>query len=229
MTKGTVLVVDDDPDIVDLLTDVLELDGYRVQAALGSLIQPLARVLQPDVILLDIMMPGKDGVTVAQQLRADPRTATIPVIAVSASVHLYVRAAEMGADACLSKPFDLDDVLQYVARWAGQPDPPTTPPASSRPVPTGGAREEWDKRPTPRAVSNQFIGDMSVDGLIDAVTTLRADPNWVITYAPNSLVSTLDLTYWPTGEKLRIVFERAGQLWRPSVMTGPLSYDRALA
>jgi CheY-like chemotaxis protein len=229
MTKGTVLVVDDDQDIVDLLTDVLELDGYRVQTAVGSLIQPLARAVQPDVILLDIMMPGKDGVTVGRQLRADPRTAAIPVIAVSASLHLYVQAAEMGADACLSKPFDLDDVLQYVARWAGRPQPPTTPHSSSQPVPTSGAPEEWDKRPTPRDVGDRFIGNIPVDALIDAVTTLRADPNWALMYAPGPLVSTLDLTYWPTGEKLRIVFERVGPLWHPSVMTGPPSYGRALA
>ncbi len=214
MTKGTVLVVDDDPSIVDLLTDALELDGYQVQTTIGNLILPLARAVQPAVVLLDVMMPGKDGVAVGQCLRADPRTAAIPVIALSGGEQLYVRAAEMGADACLAKPFDLDDVRQCVERWAIHPDGEATPTA---PAHAGvKAEQERDRRPAPCDVRGWFREPSDADALVAAVATLRADPNWGVDYVPGPAASTLTLTYWPTGEGLRIALERAGALWRPA-------------
>ncbi len=217
MTKGTVLVVDDDPDIVDLLTDTLELDGYQVQATVGSLILPLARATRPSVILLDIMMPGKDGVTVGQRLRDDPRTAAIPLIAVSASTRLHVQAAEMGAVACVAKPFDIDTVRECVAQWAAPPDPDGAPAGAGRPG--HGSPEERNKRPGPRDVHGWFAGDIGADTLVDAVTTLRADPNWGLLYVPGPPTWTLTLTYWPTGEDVHIALERAGSVWRSTSAT----------
>lgn len=117
---GTVLVVDDDPCIVDLLREVLEINDYRVEATVGAAAPDLARDLHPDLILLDIQMPGLDGPAVSRLLRADPATRDIPVIALSAAHDLHARATEMVADACLAKPFEIVELLAHVDRWAAK-------------------------------------------------------------------------------------------------------------
>jgi two-component system alkaline phosphatase synthesis response regulator PhoP len=113
----TVLVVDDDPIIVDVLRAALEDDGYAVLTAVDGAALPLARQAQPALILLDIMMPGMDGVEVSKQLRADPATAHIPIVAISATTHLRALAGQMPIDDRLPKPFDLDALSTIVARW----------------------------------------------------------------------------------------------------------------
>ncbi len=124
MNRGTVLVVDDDPLIVDLLRDILEGDEYQVEAVMGAATPGVARDLRPDVILLDLHMPGMDGVEVCRLLRADPLTAAIPVIALSAAHNLHAHAAAMAANDYLVKPFDLSELLAKVAAWAGRPKQP---------------------------------------------------------------------------------------------------------
>ena len=131
--RGRILVVDDNPDIVDLLTDVLALEGYHVHAAVGDLVLPLARAVHPDLILLDAHMPGLDGVAVSRRLRADPATAAIPRVVVTADLDLRARADEMGAVAVVGKPFELPALLRCVARWAG---PGATGTTSLPPPPT---------------------------------------------------------------------------------------------
>jgi CheY-like chemotaxis protein len=118
MRKVTVLVVDDDPAIVGFLVDALESEGYRVLATVDGQAVPLARAMQPDVILLDLMMPGMDGMAVSQCLRSDPSTATIPIIAMSAQQRLHATAALLPVDDRLAKPFDLATLYATVARWA---------------------------------------------------------------------------------------------------------------
>ncbi len=118
MVKGTVLVVDDDPSIVDFLETALEDEGYIVRAAVNGAALPLARQLQPDVILLDIMMPGMDGVEVSRRLRADPVTAGIPIVVMSAQDRLRATSGTMLVDDRLPKPFDLDRLYKTVGRWA---------------------------------------------------------------------------------------------------------------
>jgi DNA-binding response OmpR family regulator len=124
MNRGTVLVVDDDPLIVELLWDMLECDEYRVETVMGAATPGVARDLRPDVILLDIHMPGMDGTEVCRLLRADPLTAAIPVIALSAAHNLHAHAADMDADDYLSKPFELSELLAKVAAWAGRAEQP---------------------------------------------------------------------------------------------------------
>ncbi len=124
MNRGTVLVVDDDPLIVELLWDMLECDEYRVETVMGAATPGVARDLRPDVILLDIHMPGMDGTEVCRLLRADPLTAAIPVIALSAAHNLHAHAAEMTADDYLPKPFELAELLAKVAAWAGRAKQP---------------------------------------------------------------------------------------------------------
>ena len=117
MRQVTVLVVDDDPAIVGFLVDALESEGYHVLATVDGQAVPLARDMQPDVILLDLMMPGMDGMAVSQCLRSDPSTATIPIIAMSAQQRLHATAALLPVDDRLAKPFDLATLYATVARW----------------------------------------------------------------------------------------------------------------
>ena len=79
----------------------------------------LACEAQPAVVLLDINMPVMDEVEVRRHLHADPATAHIPVIALSAATNLRARAAEMEANDYLAKPFDLAELLLRIEKWAG--------------------------------------------------------------------------------------------------------------
>ncbi len=114
----TVLVVDDDPSIVELVVLALEDEGYRVQHAVDGAALRLAQEEPPDLILLDYMMPGMDGGEVSRRLRADPRTAAVPIVMMSAVQRLCVTAADLPVDDLLPKPFDLAHLYQAVAHWA---------------------------------------------------------------------------------------------------------------
>lgn len=121
---ASVLVIDDDPDIVRVVTAALEDEGYRVLASLGSAAVEMARELHPDVVLLDLRMPGMDGAEVSRRLRADPETAGIPIIVVSAVQHLAQAVEKLSVDAQLQKPFDLDRLYTLVAQWSELPKGP---------------------------------------------------------------------------------------------------------
>lgn len=112
-----ILVIDDDPSIAELVAINLEMVGYDVtQAEDGIKGQALAVQLQPDLILLDLMLPKVDGFTVCQRLRRDPRTADIPVIMLTAlgQTQDKVEGFNAGADDYLTKPFELDEMLARV-------------------------------------------------------------------------------------------------------------------
>ncbi|HTD78291.1 MAG TPA: response regulator, partial [Chloroflexota bacterium] len=92
--------------------------GYTVLCAVDGAALGVARERQPDVILLDILMPGMDGVEVSQRLRADPATARIPIIAMSAQERLHATSSLMPVNDRLPKPFELTGLYTTVARWA---------------------------------------------------------------------------------------------------------------
>lgn len=114
---ATVLVVDDTPDNLMLLADLLS-DRYRVKAANSG--DAALRVLQnsplPDLILLDIMMPGLSGHEVARQLQQDPRTRAIPIIFLTAmaSMENEIQGLELGAVDYITKPISPPLVLARV-------------------------------------------------------------------------------------------------------------------
>ncbi|MGH9037424.1 MAG: response regulator [Acidimicrobiia bacterium] len=116
--EGTakILVVDDTPANVRLLAALLEPRGYTVmEAASGE--EALSRVAEepPDLVLLDILMPGLDGYEVCRRLRTDPATAHVPVIMITASeTHQKIKGLEAGADDFLAKPFDKAELLARV-------------------------------------------------------------------------------------------------------------------
>jgi DNA-binding response OmpR family regulator len=127
---ATVLVVDDDPVIQRLLSVNFEMEGYQVIVA-GNGAEGLekARTAHPDVVVLDVMMPGMDGLEVAVTLKADPSTARIPVILLSAKAQeMDIRAGDAtGADAYVTKPFDPFELLERVAALIQAAKPPRSP------------------------------------------------------------------------------------------------------
>jgi CheY-like chemotaxis protein len=118
---GRVLVVDDDDVIRQLITVNLELEGFEVIPA-GDGQDALDKVkdAQPDVVTLDVMMPRVDGWEAAERLRADPETAHIKVILLSARAQEsdIQRGERIGVDAYLTKPFDPDELIDVVRRLA---------------------------------------------------------------------------------------------------------------
>lgn len=113
----TVLVADDDEDILQLVSFRLERAGYTVvTAADGQQALAAAREHQPDLAVLDVMMPGLNGYEVTRQLRADEATAAIPVILLTARVQEadVSRGFEAGADDYLRKPFSPQELRSRV-------------------------------------------------------------------------------------------------------------------
>ena len=117
MARGKILIVEDDRDIVDLLTYNLEEEGYEIQAALdGREGLALAYRQQPDLIILDIMLPGMDGFEVCRLLRADKSTGHIPIIILSARSQETdkVVGLELGADDYVTKPFSPRELIARI-------------------------------------------------------------------------------------------------------------------
>jgi CheY-like chemotaxis protein len=115
----TILVVDDEREVVDLVRMVLEMDGHTVLAAEDGE-QALARTaaVLPDLILLDVRMPRMSGLMVLKHLHEDPLTTDIPVIMLSVvTTHPEVQMAlQRGAVAYLSKPFEIREMSRLVGR-----------------------------------------------------------------------------------------------------------------
>ena len=106
---ATLLAVDDEPNNLEILTHFLELDGHRVLTAPdGEAALSLVSRERPDLVLLDVMLPGLDGFAVCRTLKAAPETFFVPVIILTAlkSTDDRVKGAAAGADEFLSKPFD---------------------------------------------------------------------------------------------------------------------------
>lgn len=113
----TVLVVDDETDILELVAFNLERQQYKVlTAGDGISAVKIAREKIPDLIVLDVMLPGLDGFGVYRELRADPRTGGIPVLMLTAKGEINDRIAglELGADDYVTKPFSPRELLLRV-------------------------------------------------------------------------------------------------------------------
>ena len=117
--KPTILVADDDPQILTMLGIRLSKRGYQVlEAADGLQCLSKARQHKPDVVLLDVMMPGKNGWEVAKELRSDETLRHVGIVMLTA---IGERVNEMtsplyGADAYVDKPFDFDDLEKKIKK-----------------------------------------------------------------------------------------------------------------
>ena len=139
--KATILVADDDPDVMAVLLDTLEPEGFRVLSAnTGEAALALARAEFPDVIVLDWMMPGKDGLQVCRELRAetDPRLAEVPVVLITGRSDAADTATgfDAGVTDYLTKPFKPSVLLTRLHAWLLRTGPGrganSPPPTASR-------------------------------------------------------------------------------------------------
>ena len=123
MTGAQVLVVEDNEKNMKLFRDVLQASGYRLlEATTGERAMELAAEHQPNLVLMDIQLPDIDGVEALGRLRADARTASIPVVALTAqAMHGdRERFLDAGFDAYISKPVDIVEFVRTVKEHCGE-------------------------------------------------------------------------------------------------------------
>jgi len=121
--KKTIVVVDDEKDILGLIEKILSFNHYSIILAKNG--KELFEILskgKPDLILLDIMMPGNDGYEICNQLKADPETRDIPVIILTVladSSHME-KGKTLGVSAYLTKPFEPKELERQIKRLLGE-------------------------------------------------------------------------------------------------------------
>ncbi len=118
--RKTILCVENNEQVLSVRKFMLETRGYRVvgMTTAPSALEYLEGAMpgSVDLLLADLMMPGMDGSEVSRRLRADPRTADIPIVAMSAAPRLHAMAG-LSVNDRLSKPFELDHLYAMVAHW----------------------------------------------------------------------------------------------------------------
>jgi DNA-binding response OmpR family regulator len=120
MSKKRILVVDDEVDLVETVRFSLELEGYEVLVAFnGEEALNLARKENPDIILLDLMLPKLDGYKVCRLLKFDERYKHIPILMLTAKTQEKDKATglETGANEYITKPFDMDELMKKVKNY----------------------------------------------------------------------------------------------------------------
>ncbi len=116
--KGKILVVDDDKGITEAFQAVLQSEDYEVKIALSA--EGVLKVIEkfkPDLILLDVLLSGRDGREVCLELKKNEQTKKIPVVIVSAHPSAKSSLKSAGADDFLAKPFELDELLSMVTKY----------------------------------------------------------------------------------------------------------------
>lgn len=112
-----ILIVDDDLTITGLMEALMMMDGHQATIVNDSTkALDAAALISPDLITLDLMMPGLTGFELCERLKQDPKFANVPIMIISAKddASSKERAAQLGANAYLSKPFNVDDLLQKI-------------------------------------------------------------------------------------------------------------------
>ena len=120
--QASILVVDDDPEIVSMLSTRLGKRGYKVSTAEdGHRALELAKRERPDLVVLDVMMPGKSGWEVARALKQDPVTQDVKIVMVSAIGEKTneITAPIYGADAHVDKPFEFEKLERVIGQLLG--------------------------------------------------------------------------------------------------------------
>lgn len=119
MAAELILIVEDNDKNLKLLRDVLQFKGYQtVEATTAEKGLEIARAQQPDLVLMDVQLPGMDGITAFRLLRADPLTKRVPVIAVTASAMKFEQEGivEAGFEGYLAKPIRVKEFTEEVRR-----------------------------------------------------------------------------------------------------------------
>lgn len=112
-----ILIIDDDPDILEVLQLTLEMEGFETKTnPHGEEIFNEVTLFKPDVIILDILLSGNDGRILCKKLKSGEDTKNIPVILISAHPRAKESIKESGANDFIPKPFDIDDLLARVEK-----------------------------------------------------------------------------------------------------------------
>ncbi|SRR6266516_4795205 len=112
-----ILVVDDDPDIVEFLQELLVQEGYSAAITdKAEYVEKLRDSGLPDLIIIDVLLSGKDGREIVKHLKSQEETRHIPVIMFSAHPGAEKTARAAGADDFVAKPFEIDEVLAKIAK-----------------------------------------------------------------------------------------------------------------
>jgi len=197
--KATILVADDNPDNVELVRQVLAREGYTVVTAFDG-DEALVKVAEtnPDLIILDVMMPGKDGFEVCRRVKKWEQTRNIPVLMLTAlqDVADKVRGIEAGADEFLTKPVDM---VELQTRVKAQVKAKIN---RQQVIEKNALLEKILTRYLPEEVVAKVLQDSSLlklGGVRDFVTVLFADLTGFTTYAnsvpPEHVMETLNQTF----------------------------------
>jgi DNA-binding response OmpR family regulator len=116
---SAVFVVEDDEQIAAMLSDLLEDEGYRVRTGVNGTALTAALADPPALVLLDVMMPGLDGIEFCRRLKANPETANVPVVFITAAPTdlLAARLRTITYEQLIRKPFTIDEILASVDRF----------------------------------------------------------------------------------------------------------------
>jgi DNA-binding response OmpR family regulator len=123
MEKNRILIVEDEESLLKLESILLTSRGYRVTGVMdGMSALAEARRIRPDLIILDIMLPQMDGFEVCRQLKADPITAHIPVVMLTAKKNSQdmMSGQQAGCDAYITKPFKSSKILETIKHFLGR-------------------------------------------------------------------------------------------------------------
>lgn len=120
--QKTILLIDDNPHILEAIELVLTTENYTVHclSKIDNVLKEIKKV-KPSLILLDLLLSGKNGKEIAKTLKNDGETKHIPIVMISAHPNAEKTAIEAGADAFLAKPFDIEDLLEIVDRFTTTP------------------------------------------------------------------------------------------------------------
>ncbi len=114
---NNILIIEDDRDILDMMSYILQDEGFQVVSSTASVSAAYVSELNPALVLLDNRLADGFGADLCLKLKNDPATRHYPVVLVSAVKELVQLAADSRADAYLSKPFDLDDLVAMVRKF----------------------------------------------------------------------------------------------------------------
>lgn len=114
----TIIVIEDDSDIAELIKFILDSQGFQVTIfADGRSIMNRIKEINPNLIIVDLWIPGVDGATLTKKLKKEKSTKKIPIILVSANNSLEQITKQTKADGCLAKPFNIKDLLTIVKKF----------------------------------------------------------------------------------------------------------------
>ena len=122
MDKKKILIADDELNIRSLVSRMLDKDYIVIEATNGEEAIDIAKRQEPDLILMDLIMPKMDGYTACFSIKTDQATKEIPVVMLTGVGHEFNKkfAQEMGADGYITKPFSADELLRQVKRVLGE-------------------------------------------------------------------------------------------------------------